>query len=184
MEHQSTTRFKSIILPYVETDDNVFLLLGKAPVGNYGYLGGTQELGEDIIQTAAREFWEETKKLIPIQELEKRLKYSLQVDVLRKVYKNITYYFFIIPWRCLSNTRPEHFIQSWQKQHIPGDRFNEKIDIKLVHIDNHDQMTRTVRMIIKRVKNLILFQQHFRQFLACYHKHIIPSSSTCIVQTT
>jgi 8-oxo-dGTP pyrophosphatase MutT (NUDIX family) len=157
-------------MPYVEIDDNIYLLLGKANVGNYGYLGGTQERNEGVIQTAAREFWEETKQLIPVRELKRRLKYSLDVDVLRKVYKNITYYFFVMPWKSLCDMHPRKFVESWHRQQIPGDRFNEKIDIKLVHIDDQDQMTRTVRMIIKRVKNLILFQQNFKDFLN-YHQN-------------
>lgn len=161
------SKCKAVILPYVEIQDDVYLMLGKASIGNYGYLGGTQEPGEDIIQTAAREFWEETKKLIPIVDLERRLRFQ---NVLRKVYKNVTYYFFVVPWDSLCERNPFKFIEQWKKRDIKGDKFNEKIDIKLIHIDNVDAMTRTVRMIIYRVKHLIQFQRN----LVYYFNYINP----------
>ena len=75
---------------------------------------------------------------------------------LRKVYKNMIYYFFVIPWYKLTEMPPNSFIEAWKKQKLIGDKFNEKIDIKLIHIDAHDQMTRTMRMILHKVKKTIV----------------------------
>lgn len=138
------------------------IMLGKAHIGNYGYLGGTQEANESQLETAAREFWEESKCILPIDDILIAIKrYAI---VIKKIYKKVHYYFFILPWNMLTNLTPFEFIQKWRNRKIEGDKFNEKKDIRLVHIDAKHQMTRTVRMILPKVRFTIQREQFYLHF--------------------
>ena len=143
-------RFKGIIIPYCTRDGTPHIMLGKAHIGNYGYLGGTQEDGEDEDETAAREFWEESKGIVPIFQVLKAIRtHSI---LIYKRYKKIDYFFFVIPWKVLSKLSPEEFIQHWRDKQMKGAKFNEKIDVKLVSIYSRTEMTRTVRMILPKIR--------------------------------
>lgn len=144
------SKFKGIILPYYLINETPHIMLGKAHIGNYGYLGGTQEDSETELETAAREFWEESKCILPEEEILKAIKYH--AIVLKKIYKKVHYYFFILPWNLLTNLTPFEFISEWRKRNLIGDKFNEKKDIRLVHINATQHMTRTVRMILPKVR--------------------------------
>lgn len=153
ISNNNRKKFKSVIIPYVRYKTRIYLMLGKAAIGNYGYLGGTQEPGENVAQTAAREFWEETKMIVPIDAIEKQL--CKAEILLSKNYKNTRYYFFVIPW-CF-DVQPIDFIRMWRLRQVEGDVFNEKKDIRLVEINDKHLMTLTVRMVLNRIKQAIYY---------------------------
>ena len=67
--HQENKVCRAGIIPYfVDLDGYTFLLLGRdAQTGRWADLGGTTEPGETVLETALREYGEESRWSLPVQ---------------------------------------------------------------------------------------------------------------------
>jgi len=121
------------IIPYIVNNNKVYFLLGKEKGKWSGFVGGYEDKDQYVINTAVREFNEETAMIFEKYTKYMYIKMKKTRPVLDKTPSGRNVYIWFIEFPINSLNEIVHF--EWNKKLYNTSFFNEKSDIRVFELD-------------------------------------------------
>lgn len=141
-KYKRKTIYSAGILPYqIDDNGNIYILLGKDPEGCWSDFGGRSELKDNnnIIETASREFFEETlNSVLYIDNVKQMMKNPDNFELINgKTLMGYPYYMFILRLPMRGEIQRDRFkrVYDFLKYEKNSNKYLEKIDIQWVSLE-------------------------------------------------